>query len=60
MEYYDEKLFIFGNAELLDTQGYFIAFDLQTDKWTTPSPASALLPNNRIFHCSFVYQVRFY
>ena len=58
MESYNEKLYIFGNGELMDSQGYFLMFDLMTNTWASPFPTpNDVLPNNRVFHCSFVFQV---
>ena len=59
MEYYNEKLYILGNGELMETEGYFKVFDLATNTWSTPSsaPPNDVLPNNRVFHCSFLYEV---
>ena len=59
MEYYNEKLYILGNGELMETEGYFTLFDLATNMWSTTSsaPPNDVLPNNRVFHCSFLYEV---
>lgn len=60
MEYYKDKLYIFGNGDLTNDENIFIAYDLTTNMWETVLDAQAARkPENRFMHCSFVYQVWF-
>eukprot|EP00111_Clytia_hemisphaerica_P016497 TCONS_00048912-protein len=56
MEYYDNKLYLFGNTGLSDSSGYFTVFDLNSTSWSSIDSGIDAQPNNRIFHCSFIFQ----